>query len=175
MALTYRIYDQHGQYFITCTVNQWIDVFTRRDYVEILLESIRYCQQNKGLKVYAWVVMSNHIHMIVGSDGEALSDIIRDFKKFTATKIVTAIENNQKESRRSWLLWLLKNDNKISFWQEGYHAEEIFSTDFFDTKLKYIHLNPVRAGIVLKEEEYLYSSCGDYYGTSKGLLELAEC
>ncbi|MFN8437705.1 MAG: hypothetical protein U0V72_08700 [Cytophagales bacterium] len=45
MALTYRIYDQHGQYFITCTVNQWIDVFTRREYVDILLESIRYCQE----------------------------------------------------------------------------------------------------------------------------------
>lgn len=71
-------------------------------------------------------------------------------------------------------MWLLKNDNKISFWQEGYRAEEIFAADFFDTKLKYIHLNPVRAGIVLKEEEYLYISWGDYYGSSKGLLELAE-
>jgi putative transposase len=56
----------------------------------------------------------------------------------------------------------------------GKHGEEITTRDFFDSKLQYIHMNPVRAGLVEKEEEYLYSSCGDYYGVRKGLLELAE-
>lgn len=174
MGQTYRIYDQQGQYFITCTVHQWVDVFTRKEYVEILLDSLRYCQQHKGLEIYGWVVMSNHIHLIVSSKGNKLSDIIRDFKKFTATKIVQAINENPKESRKKWLLWLFKKDDSIMFWEEGYHGEEIFSKEFYDTKLNYIHLNPVRAGIVEKEEEYLYSSCGDRYGTRKGLLELAE-
>ncbi len=68
MAYTYRIYDQFGHYFITCTVHQWVDIFTRKIYIDILLDSLRYCQQHKGLKVYAWVVMSNHIHLIVSSD-----------------------------------------------------------------------------------------------------------
>jgi len=66
----------------------------------------------------------------------------------------------------------LQKDNKIWFWEEGYHGEEIFSQAFFESKLNYIHLNPVRAGLVEKEEEYLYSSCGDYYGTRKGAIEL---
>lgn len=173
MALTYTIRNQLGQYFITFTVHQWVDVFTRKDYIEILLESVRFCQSNKGLKIYAWVVMSNHIHMIIGSEKENLSDIIRDFKKYTSKKIFEAIENNPKESRKRWLLWLLKKDDKIWFWEEGYHGVEIISQPFFETKLNYIHLNPVRAGIVEKEEEYLYSSCANYYGISKGLLELA--
>ena len=66
------------------------------------------------------------------------------------------------ESRKKWLLWLLKKDEKILFWQDGYHAEEILTQEFFNTKVSYIHLNPVRAGLVFKEEEYVYSSCSDY-------------
>jgi len=172
MGLTYTIKDQQGQYFITCTVSQWIDVFTRNHYREILIDSLKYCQQHKGLKIHAWVLMSNHIHMIISSDKDKLSDIIRDFKKFTSTKIVEAIRKNFYESRKSWLLWLLTKDDKIIFWQEGYHGEEIITQPFYDIKLNYIHQNPVRAGLVEKEEEYLYSGCGDFYGIRKGFLEL---
>ena len=110
--------------------------------------------------------------MIISSNKNKLTDIIRDFKKYTATKIVDAIANNATESRKNWLLWLLKNDNEINFWQEGYHGEEIFTFEFFEIKLNYMHQNPVKAGIVEKEEEYLYSSCGDYYGIRKGKLDL---
>jgi putative transposase len=91
------------------------------------LESLRYCQQKKGLEIFAWVVMTNHIHLIVSSKGDKLSDIIRDFKKYTASKIVAAIEANPRESRKKWLLWLLKKEGGIWFWEEGYHAEEITS------------------------------------------------
>jgi putative transposase len=172
MGLTYTIKYPFGQYFITCTVHQWVDAFTWEIYKEILLNSIRHCQQNKGLKVHAWVLMTNHIHMIISSDKEKLSNIIRDFKKFTATKIIEVIRNNVQESRKRWLLWLLTKEGKIMFWQEGYHGEEIISRQFFETKLNYIHQNPVRAGLVEKEEEYLYSSCGDYYGLRAGCLDL---
>ena len=160
MALTYRIYDQQGVYFITCTVNQWVDVFTRREYIDKLLESLRYCQKQKGLEIFSWVIMSNHIHLIIGTHQDNLSDIIRDFKKFTSSKIVEAIKENPKESRKNWLLWLLKKQDNILFWQEGYHAEEITSMEFYSVKQDYIHYNPVRAGLVEKEEDYLYSSCG---------------
>ena len=113
--------------------------------------------------------MTNHIHLIICSDGEKLSDIIRDFKKYTSSKLIKAIENNSVESRKNWLL---KKYSKIWFWEEGCHGEEIFTKDFFTTKLDYIHLNPVRAGFVEREEEYVYSSCGDYYGVRKGKLEI---
>lgn len=172
MSLTNRVYNQQGVYFITCTVHQWIDVFTRIEYKDIIVDSLNFCRQNKGLEIYSWVIMSNHIHLIIGSRSTGLSDIIRDFKKYTAKQVVTAIERNPKESRKSWLLWLLKNNNEINFWQEGYHGEEIYSLDFYRVKENYMHLNPVRAGIVVKEEEYLYSSCADKYGTNKGLIEV---
>jgi REP element-mobilizing transposase RayT len=174
MSLTNRIYNQQGVYFVTFTVHQWVDVFTRNEYKDILVDSLRYCQKAKGLDIYAWVLMSNHLHLIIGSKQNKLSDIIRDFKKFTASKIVEAIAANPKESRKNWLLWLLKNDDGVLFWQEGYHGEEIYSTEFYNVKENYIHLNPVKAGIVQKEEEYLYSSCGDRYGTNKGFLEICD-
>jgi putative transposase len=116
--------------------------------------------------------MSNHIHLIIRSEINNLSDIIRDFKKYTSSKIVRAIESNKKESRRNWLLWLLKKEDKIWFWEEGYHGIEITSPDFFETKLNYIHLNPVRAKIVERAEDYYYSSCADYVGTKKGILDV---
>jgi REP element-mobilizing transposase RayT len=116
--------------------------------------------------------MTNHVHLIIGSDEQNLSDIIRDFKKYTATQIVKAIANNEKESRKQWLLWLLKKEDSICFWEEGYHGEEIWSQAFLQSKLDYIHLNPVRAGIVEKAEEYLYSSSCDYYGNRNGLLQI---
>jgi putative transposase len=174
MGSGYIIRDQFGQYFVTFTVHQWVDVFTRREYVDVFLESIRFCQREKGLKVYAWVVMTNHVHMIISSDKAKLSDIIRDLKKFTSSQIVKTIDGNLTESRKKWLLWLLRKEEKIWFWEEGYHGEEIYSQDFFHTKMNYIHMNPVKAGIVEKEEEYLYSSCGDHYGIRKGLIELEE-
>ena len=172
MPFAYRVYDQGGVYFVTFTVHQWVDVFTRRSYVDILLENLRYCQQHKGLKIYAWVIMTNHCHFIVRTEGFKLSDVIRDFKKHTSKKIFEAIEANELESRKRWLLWLLKKEDHIWFWEEGYHGEEITSQKFCDTKVNYIHMNPVRAGIVEKEEEYVLSSCGDFYGTRKGLLVL---
>ena len=174
MAFEYRIKDQQSVNFVTLTVHQWVDVFTRNDYVNIAIESLQFCQAQKGLMIYGWVIMSNHIHLIISSNKENLSDIIRDFKKYTSTQIIKAIENNEKESRKRWLLWLLKKEDKIIFWQEGYHAEEIQTKSFFDTKLRYIHLNPVRSGWVEKEEEYSYSSCADVYGIRKRKLAICE-
>ncbi|SFS83464.1 transposase [Sphingobacterium wenxiniae] len=80
----YAIRDQEGIHFITFAVVQWVDVFTRKEYTDIIIESLRYCQKNKGLKIYAWCIMSNHVHLIVSTHSPYhLSDILRDFKKYT--------------------------------------------------------------------------------------------
>ncbi len=173
MGFAYKITDQQGLYFVTSTVVEWIDVFTRKDYKDIVINSLKHCQEKKGLHIFGWVIMSNHLHMIAScKDGNDLSHVLRDFKKYTSTQIVNAVENNPKESRKNWLLWLFKKKNEITFWQPGNHPEEIRTMEFFKQKLNYIHNNPVRAGIVDKEEEYIYSSARDFYNR-KGLLELA--
>lgn len=173
MGFAYKITDQQGLHFITATVVQWIDVFTRSIYADMIIDSLKFCQREKGLQIYGWVIMSNHLHMICScKEGFELSDALRDFKKFTATDIVKAIENNKLESRKSWLLWLLRQKENIQFWQPGNHPEEIRTATFFKQKLNYIHQNPVRAGIVDREEDYRYSSAGDFYNR-KGMIELS--
>jgi putative transposase len=115
MAFAYTVKDQGGIYFVTFTVHQWVDVFTRPIYVDGLMESLIYCQKHKGLEVFAWVVMSNHLHLIVRAKNGDLSDIIRDFKKFTVKTIYKANADNPKESRKDWLLKVLSHERRIWF------------------------------------------------------------
>ena len=173
MGYAYSIKDQHGVYFITCTVKHWVDVFSRKLYATIIIDSLRYCQQNKSLLIYGWVIMTNHLHLIVSCPPpHKLSDVIRDFKKYTSKQIFTAIMDNPKESRKRWLGWLLKEGDSIQFWEPDNHSEAVHSKKFFAQKLNYIHQNPVRAQITDIEEAYLFSSARDFYG-KKGLLELS--
>lgn len=177
MGFKYTI-QSNGIYFLTFTVVDWLDVFTRRIYKDILVDSLRYCQHHKGLDIFAWCLMSNHVHVIASSSGQnSLSDIMRDLKKFTSKAIVTAIAETN-ESRKAWLLdrfaFRGRTNSKIKeyqFWQAGFHPIELVSNKFIDQKLHYIHHNPVEAGYVANPEDYLYSSAIDYSG-GKGLLEV---
>jgi putative transposase len=174
MGFAYKIHDQQGVYFITCTVVQWVDIFTRKRYADIVVGSLNYCCEHTGLEVLGWVIMSNHIHLIVScKEGYRLSDILRDFKKYTSSQIVAAIESDTQESRKSWLLWLLKKDGNIQLWQPDNHAIEIDKSEIFLQRLNYIHQNPVRAGITDREETYMYSSSSDFHGR-KGLIMLTD-
>jgi REP element-mobilizing transposase RayT len=173
----YKIYEQHGLNYLTLTTVGWIDVFSRQRYRDIIIESLKYCQTHKGLHVYGYVIMSNHIHMIVHTEGFELSDVLRDFKKFTASNILKSIQK-EPESRREWLMHLFKffahNDSnrEHQFWQTDNHPIALWSQDVIWQKLDYIHLNPVRAGIVANSTEYIYSSAGDYYLNRKDLLDI---
>ena len=166
-------------YFTTSTVIDWVDIFTRASYRHIVVDSLAYCQKAKGLKIYAWVLMSNHLHMVVSTEGEqTIGDILRDFKKFTNKKILKALEEDEHESRRTWMLDRFRfagaNDRRITnyrFWQEGNHVEDIYTSEFLWQKINYIHQNPVRAEIVTRPEDYLYSSGRDYAG-EKELLDV---
>ena len=178
MGIKNKISDGYN-YFLTLTVIDWIDVFTRPVYKYIIIDSLKYCQKNKGLIIFSWCLMSNHLHLIAGTkEGFNLSNILRDFKKFTSKEIVSAIKENPQESRKKWMLnrfeFAGRYDNKITnykFWQEGNEAKEIHTNDFLNQKLNYIHDNPVKAEIVSRPEDYLFSSARDYVG-EKGLLEV---
>ncbi|MCD8178251.1 MAG: transposase [Tannerellaceae bacterium] len=166
-------------YYITTTVVDWIDIFTRPQYKYVIIDSLQYCQQQKGLILYGWVLMTNHIHLLVGCDEKTqITDIMRDFKRFTSRRILEIIENERQESRRLWLIAHFKDaargnkkNQNYKLWQTGMDIQEIFLPDYFYEKLTYIHLNPVRAEITEKAEEYLYSSARDYAG-DKGLLDV---
>ena len=104
MTTGYQIKEQTGLHYLTFQVVDWIDVFTRQIYREIVLSSLRYCQKNKDLQVFGFVIMSNHIHLIANSTTGKLSDAVRDIKKFTSSKIIQEIIENPQESRKEWML-----------------------------------------------------------------------
>lgn len=175
----YKIRNQQAIHFITFAVVEWIDVFTRQQYRDILVDSLDYCIREKGLKLHAWVIMSNHVHFIVSTkEGKKLSDILRDFKKFTSVKIIEEIKNNLQESRKEWMLAIFKVKGKensrnttFQFWRQDNQPIELTDNNMIDQRLDYIHNNPVQAGIVEKAEDYLYSSAKDYC-EERGLIKI---
>jgi REP element-mobilizing transposase RayT len=174
----YKILDQKGLNYLTITTVGWIDVFTRQRYRDIIIDSLKYCQEKKGLRVCGYVIMSNHIHIIAYTEGNNdLSDVIRDFKKFTANGILKSIKT-EPESRSEWLLYLFKFFAKFQpnrehqFWQKDNHPIALWSQEVIWQKLNYIHLNPVRAGLVENSFDYIYSSAGDYHLNRQGLIDL---
>ncbi len=178
MSRNYKFHNPEGVYFVSFAVVEWIDVFTRNEYKDILLESLAFCQKNKGLEVFAWCIMPNHMHLVFRSAGDNKpEDLLGDFKRFTSRAIVQAIMDNPKESRRNWLLEQFKkaatqssNVKHHQFWRHDNKPIEIWSNKVLVEKIRYIHNNPVEEGLVFKPENYVYSSARDYSG-EQGLLD----
>lgn len=113
MSTKYKFRNSVGCYFISFATVEWIDVFTRRDYKNILVENLRYCQNEKGLELFAWCIMTNHVHLIArAKEGYLLQDIIRDLKKHTSKVMIKTISDNANESRKDWMLELFSRAGK---------------------------------------------------------------
>ena len=174
----YYITDQHAVYFLTFTVVDWIDVFTRPTYKYVITDALNYCNKEKGLECFAWVLMSNHLHLIVRAQPPfRLSDVMRDFKKFTSKKLLTAIDEGI-ESRKEWLLHKFQyaahstgRAENYKLWQDSNHPVLLENTEMYRQRLNYIHMNPVKQMIVARPEDYLFSSAGDYAGI-KGIVKI---
>jgi putative transposase len=182
MSNKYKFNNPDAFYFITFTVIGWIDIFTRKIYKDILLDCFRHCIKEKGLSVHGYVIMSNHVHMIISKKGDAtLSEIMRDLKKFSTYKIIKEVKENIQESRKDWLLYLFakagqsnSNNKNYQLWQQDNHPIELNpNSNMFDQKLNYIHENPVTAGWVNNVSDYIYSSAGNYE-FNEGVLDEVE-
>jgi putative transposase len=175
----FQVSDQNAVYFLTLTIEGWIDVFTRKEYKLEIVDSLNFCVDRKGLEIYSWCLMSNHLHLLCRSkEAFRLSDTIQDFKKFTAKRILESIEKESVESRSEWMLAFFrgrgetqKRITNYKSWKDGLHAVFVESSGFFEQKLHYIHQNPVEAMIVEENEDYIFSSAKDYAG-KKGLVKV---
>lgn len=176
----YSIKSQHDIHFSTFTIIDWIDLFTRKVYCDEFVKNVNYCIENKGLEVYGWCIMPSHIHLIARADSNhGLSEIYRDLKKYLSKRFFELI-NQEKESRRDWLLQSIERAGirdsrtlKNKVWQESSHHTIIYQNrmDILKQKLNYIHQNPVKAGYVTESHHWNYSSAADYCGL-KGMIPL---
>ena len=178
MSRNYKFHNPEGAYFVSFAVVEWLDVFTRNQYKDIVLDTIRFSQQEKGMEVYAWCIMTNHVHLVFRSiDGYSPELMIGDLKRFTSRQIVKAIIDNPRESRKGWLLEQFQkaaskssNVKKYQFWRHDNNPIELWSNKVIFEKINYVHNNPVKEGMVYQPEDYVYSSARDYSG-GKGLLD----
>jgi REP element-mobilizing transposase RayT len=168
MSTGYQIKDQEALHFMTFQIVDWVDIFTRKIYKDIIIDSFKYSIENKGFQLFAFVIMSNHVHLIAHSRIGCLSENVRDIKKFTSKKIVETMLT-VPESRRDWIISRFKynaskhkRNKEVQVWTHENHAIQLFSNKFIKEKIEYIHYNPVRAGIVERPEDYLYSSARNY-------------
>lgn len=176
MSTKYKATSSDQAFFITLTTMGWIDIFTRLNQKQVITNALSYCQQNKGLELYAYCIMSSHIHLLCkATNGFVMSDVIRDFKKFTSKKMIQTIME-EPESRREWMLPYfkkvcehLKRNQQYKVWQDGYHAEIVETNGFIRQKIDYIHNNPVKEKIVTLPEDYYYSSARNYAGLENDL------
>ena len=179
-ATSYHIKDETAMYFLTFTVVGWIDIFSRKVYRNLIIDNLDYCRKNKGLELFAYIIMTNHIHLIArAKEGYNLSEIIRDYKKFTSKEIKKLLDD-PIESRREWMKVLFaragewnKNNVDYQFWKQNNQPIELYSNHIIDQKIDYIHNNPVKAGFVSNPEDYIYSSARNFAGMDY-LIEIDE-
>ena len=174
----WKIIEGINHYFITTTIVEWQNVFVSDELFEVIIASLKYCIDHKGLHLHAYVIMPNHVHYIVSVDpAQYLSDIMRDFNRFTSRRITRIFE----KAKQTDLLDVFqkaateeRRRNKYKVWQEGYHPIAIYSEDFFLQKLKYMHENPVRKGLTDQAENWKYSSAQNYYLDDHSTIQV-EC
>ncbi len=138
-------------YFLTPTIHNWYYIFDRHNRFQILADSLKFCQQTKGLKIYAYVFMLNHLHLIIQSP-DAIG-FIRDFKKFTSKKLLENIKNFEPRT-----LDLFKDENGYKFWKDDNQPRIIENEKFALQKINYIHNNPVVKGYVTRPQYWKWSS-----------------
>jgi len=166
----YRICDEKVPHFLTCTVLNWMPLFTRPQTSDIILDALRHRQEQGGWKVYGYVILENHLHMII--QAENLSVELPRFKSFTARKLIDRLTECRAEHLLRQLAFFRKehkSDRDYQLWEEGSHPQMIENEAVLRQKLEYIHQNPVKRGYVDEAEHWRYSSARNYAGLT-GLI-----
>jgi REP element-mobilizing transposase RayT len=161
----YKIFEVDHPHFLTCTIVGWLPVFTRNETVQIIFDSWLYLQEQRGISIYGYVILENHLHMIAG--GPDLAEAIGDFKSFTARRIIDFLEEHRASTILEQLKWHKarhKQDRTYQLWQEGSHPQDIPHETIMWQKLEYIHNNPVQRGYVDEPIHWRWSSARDYAG-----------
>ena len=173
MRSRYKIVEPDGLYFLTCTIVDWIPVFQSHPYFDIITNSLTFCRANKGMRLYAYVIMENHLHLIAGAPDP--SGVIRAFKGFTAREIVAMAESTGRSGLLNEFMKhkkRYKENSQFQIWQEGAHPQIIRDDDTLNQKIEYIHNNPVRRGYVDAPEHWRYSSARNYYSNDHSVMEI---
>ena len=167
--MSYRVLaDGHYPYFITCTIVEWLPIFKEECYQKIVLDALAFIRERKHTQLNAFVLMPSHLHAVLWpEDNINLSDVLRDFKRFTSRSISSLAQTRGDQDYLGQFATARKSGRErgtsdYQVWEDGSHPEAIYGDDFARQKIEYIHNNPVKAGLVSKAEDWLYSSAKAY-------------
>ncbi|MEX0722760.1 MAG: transposase [Gracilimonas sp.] len=169
----YKILNERYPYFITSSVVNKYPIFDEKEYAQIIIDGLNFLVNEKEIKIYAYVIMKNHLHLIL--QGNDLGKHFAQFKSYSARRILDSLETKKvdgllqsfREAKKAF-----KTDRKHQFWAEGFHPKQVFSADVMRQKIRYIHYNPVKAGFVKEDTDWKHSSSSDYSGNSPGLVKV---
>ena len=170
MRSRYLVLEPWRAHFVTCTIVEWLPVFTSAACCDIVVRSLAHCREQKGLRIYAWVVLDSHLHASLGAAD--LSAVLRDLKSFTAKQLLAQLSSEG----RDWLLHQLRDrraahkPNEYQVWQEGSHPQAIMHEEMLRQKLEYLHNNPVKRGLVASPEHWRYSSAHEWLAGAQPVL-----
>lgn len=165
------MHNPKGIYFVSFATVYWFDLFVRQQYFEIFAKSLNYSINEKTMLLYAYCIMPSHIHLIFSDKAENPSKLLKELKMFTSKELQKSISDNLQESRKEWMLWMMKrsgaknsNVKEYQLWQQHNQPIELWSSKVINQKVNYIHNNPVKAGFVNEPMFWQYSSAQDYCG-----------
>ncbi|MFH1919127.1 MAG: transposase [Planctomycetota bacterium] len=161
----YRIFETDCPYFMTCTINGWLPIFTRPEAAQIIFDSWRYLEEERDFRLSAYVILEDHLHLIASAP--ELSDVIKRFKSFTARQIVDLLRKHGAETLLRQLRALKlrhKTESQFQVWQEGSKPKQIQNDEMMWQKIEYIDMNPVGREYVDDPREWPWSSARNYAG-----------
>ncbi|MDZ7657813.1 REP-associated tyrosine transposase [Fodinibius sp.] len=165
---SWKIHPDTQYYFCTTSITKWYPVFTRIEYFSLIINSLIFCQRNKDLSIHAYVIMLNHMHLIISAGKpESIPNIFRDLKRHTSSEISSLLKTHGKSNALRIFKKTANKSNKdqeYKVWQSGYHPISLETEHFFKQKLNYIHHNPVHKGYVNEPTHWRYSSAANYAG-----------
>ncbi len=162
---SYTFIDDVYVYFVTFTITDWLPIFINPEPINIINQSLLYCINNKNLRIHAYVIMPNHIHLILYDaccDNDHLGKALTAFRKFTGNKLANFIDNTLADTFSLFIRSKALNDRIRQVWRPGWHVEGLAYEAFLFQKMNYIHENPVRKGFVKLPEHWIHSSA-DYW------------
>ena len=168
--------DKNKIHFLTFTTIEWIDIFTKPEYFNLIINTFKHCQKNQGLLLYGFVIMTNHIHCLVSANKEScsLEDIVASFKKFTTSQTKKLLEKDNRKYIPALIKssYSKKKNTSFQIWQRENYPEMIESKKFFLQKINYIHNNPVAKCYIAKPEDWVYSSAKNYLLNDNSLIDI---
>ena len=168
----YKVYEPTYPHFLTCTILHWLPIFTNQESVQIVIDSLKHLQKQDNMKIYAYVILENHLHLVASSN--EIRKTIQKFKSYTAYELLKLLKEKNATTLLKQFAFYKKAHKKhtaYQIWEEGFHPKLISSEKMMIEKINYIHQNPIKRGYVDEAEHWRYSSARDYNG-QEGLLEV---